>query len=305
MSSRGGLLSVLLAAVLFSTSGTAQALADVAATPLAVGASRLFVGTALLVVLLPAFGQRRTDVLRLWRSRATLIAGACIGIFQWAFFGGVRGAGVALGTVLIIGSAPVFAGATSWIVFRRRPSAAWMLATGLGIAGLVMLSSAGMSTGSLSGVVLSLTAGLAIGIYTVAVKVLLDRGVHPVLLLSSTCAFGGVLLLPIAATQPLAWITEPRGIALAIYLGVATLAMANTLQLRSIRVLGPAPVTTFMLAEPVLATIWGVAPLGESVTALGWAGLVLVLGSLTLESVTLLRGRGAEAVPVSVPGGAG
>lgn len=296
---------MLLAALLFSTSGTAQALADVDATPLAVGAFRLLVGTTLLIVLLPAFGQRRRDVLRIWRMRIALVAGACIGVFQWAFFAGVKGAGVALGTVLVIGSAPVFAGVLSWIVFRRPPSRAWVFATGIGVVGLVLLSSAGLSAGSLEGVILSLTAGAAVAVYTVGAKVLLDRGVHPILLLASTCAFGGVLLLPIAAMQPLAWVLEPKGIALVLYLGVATLAMANTLQLRGIRALGPAPVTTLMLAEPVLATLLGVIVLGESLGAVGWLGFVLVLGSLTLESVTLLRGRGPQVVPVSVPGGAG
>lgn len=305
VTSRGGLVSVLLAALLFSTSGTAQALANVASTPLGVGAARLFVGTTLLIVLLPAFGQRRLDVLRVWRMRTALIAGACIGLFQWAFFGGVQGAGVALGTVLVIGSAPVFAGVLSWLVFKRPPSRAWALATGIGVIGLILLSSAGISTGSVSGVLLSLTAGLAIAVYTVGAKVMLDRGVHPILLLSSTCAFGAVLLLPIAALQPLGWLLEPRGIGLALYLGIATLAMANTLQLRGIRALGPAPVTTLMLAEPVLATILGVVVLGEVVGAVGWLGFILVLGSLTLESVTLLRGRAPRAVPVSVPGGAG
>lgn len=296
---------MLLAALLFSTSGTAQALADVDATPLAVGAFRLLVGTTLLIVLLPAFGQRRRDVLRIWRMRVALVAGACIGLFQWAFFAGVKGAGVALGTVLVIGSAPVFAGVLSWIVFRRPPSRAWALATGIGVAGLILLSSAGMSAGSLDGVILSLMAGAAVAVYTVGAKVLLDRGVHPILLLASTCAFGGVLLLPIAAMQPLSWVLEPRGVALVLYLGIATLAMANTLQLRGIRALGPAPVTTLMLAEPVLATLLGVIVLGESLGGVGWLGFVLVLASLALESVTLLRGRAPRAVPVSVPGGAG
>lgn len=296
---------MLFAALLFSTSGTAQALADVDATPLAVGAFRLLVGTSLLIVLLPAFGQRRRDVVRIWRMRSALIAGACIGLFQWAFFAGVKGAGVALGTVLVIGSAPVFAGVLSWMVFRRPPSRAWAIATGIGVLGLILLSSAGMSAGSVEGVVLSLMAGAAVAVYTVGAKVLLDRGVHPLLLLASTCAFGAVLLMPIAAMQPLGWVLEPRGIALVVYLGIATLAMANTLQLWGIRALGPAPVTTLMLAEPVLATMLGVIVLGESLGGVGWIGFVLVLGSLTLESLTLLRGRGPSVVPVNVPGGAG
>ena len=304
-SARAGVGYVLLGALLFSTAGTAQAVAGVDSTPLGVGAARLFVGTALLVAVLPAFGQRRLDVLRLWRRRAALVAGACIGLYQWAFFAGVKSAGVALGTVLVIGSAPVFAGALTWIMLRRRPARSWLLATSVGVAGLVLLSSAGLTAGSPVGVVLSLTAGLCVAIYTVAVKTLLDRGVHPTLLLASTCGFGGVLLLPVIATQPLGWLLEPRGIALAVYLGVCTLALANTLQLHGHHALGPAPVNTLMLAEPVLATVFGVVLLGEPLTALGIAGLVLVLAGLVIQSVALARSPRRAAIRDQVPIGVG
>lgn len=288
---RAGVTSVLLAALLFSTSGTAQTIAAVGSTPLGVGAARLFIGTSVLVLVLPAFKQRRGDVLRLWRLPATLIAGACIGVYQWAFFAGVAGAGVALGTLLIIGSAPVLAGVISWIVLRRPPTRTWIITTVIGVVGLVLLSSAGITSGTPGGVTASLTAGLAIAIYTVAVKTVLDRGVHPAALLASTCAFGAVFLVPLLGTQPWGWLAQPRGVALAIYLGIATLAMANTLQLRGIGVLGPAPVNTLMLAEPVLATIWGVALLGESVTVVGVVGLVLVMLSLAAQSLALARRR--------------
>ncbi len=296
---RGGVGSVLAGALLFSTAGTAQALANVESTPLGVGWARLLIGTALLVALLPLLRQTRGDVLRLWRQPAALVAGACIGLYQWAFFAGVRGAGVALGTLLVIGSAPVFAGAIAWTMQRRRPDRGWLTATAAGLAGLVLLSSAGLTAGSPAGVALSLTAGLCIAIYTVAVKVVLDRSIHPVTLLASTCAFGGVLLLPVIGTQPLGWLLEPRGIALAVYLGVFTLAAANTLQLRGIRALGPAPVNTLMLAEPVLATLFGVLLLGESVTAMGWVGLLLVLASLSIQSLALARVRPTSARPAA------
>ena len=298
-SHRAGLASVLAAALLFSTAGTAQALADVASTPLGVGTARLVVGTTLLVLLLPVFRQRRMDVLRLWREPAVLIAGACVGLYQWAFFAGVQGAGVALGTVLIIGSAPLIAGAIAWLVLRRRPSVTWLVTTLVGVLGLVLLSSAGIMSGNPGGVVASLTAGACVAIYTVAVKTMLDRGVHPAVLLASTCAFGGLFLLPFAWTQPMGWLLEPRGIALALYLGVATLAIANTLQLRGIDALGPAPVNTLMLAEPMLATIWGLLLLGESITMIGVVGLFLVLGGLVFEGVSLVARPRRAAVSSS------
>lgn len=288
-SHRAGVASVIAGAVLFSTAGTAQALADVDSTPLGVGTARLVVGTVVLVLVLPLFRQRRRDVLRLWRRPPVLLAGACVGLYQWTFFAGVKGAGVALGTVLIIGSAPLLAGAISWVAFRRAPSVTWLVTTLVGVLGLVLLSSDGIRSGNPAGVVASLTAGLCVAIYTVAVKTVLNDGVHPAVLLAATCGFGGLFLLPFVWTQPLAWLLLPQGFALAVYLGVATLAVANTLQLRGIDALGPAPVNTLMLAEPMLATIWGLVLLGESISTSGVLGLVLVIGGLIVEGVSLVR----------------
>ena len=50
---------------------------------------------------------------------------------------------------------------------------------------------------------------------------------------------GGALLLPLLATQPLAWISTPSGAAMALYLGVATMGLANVLLTRGMRTLTP------------------------------------------------------------------
>jgi len=122
---------VLGAAVLFGTTGTAQALGPAGTTPLGVGAVRLALGGAVLLGVLPLLGGRSGRAVALWRSPLGLAAGVCTALYQLCFFAAVKTTGVALGTLLTIGSGPVFAGllalfllgenARSFLDHRDRP----------------------------------------------------------------------------------------------------------------------------------------------------------------------------------------
>ncbi len=86
--------------------------------------------------------------------------------------------------------------------------------------------------------------------------------------------------------------TTGSGVLLALYLGLVTTTLGYLLFVRGLAGLQAGPVTTLMLAEPVVATGLGVTVLGERLTALGALGGVLVLVGL------LVQGRGAAtAVP--------
>ena len=113
-------------------------------------------------------------------------------------------------------------------------------------------------------------------------------------------ALGGVLLLPVLLTQPLGWLAEPSGVAVALYLGVATMAVANVLHARGIRGLTPGPVTTLMLSDPVVATILGVVVLGETLAPVSVAGVLLVLAGLLLQGALVARAGAGEPEPVPV-----
>ena len=78
--------------------------------------------------------------------------------------------------------------------------------------------------------------------------------------------------------------------ALALYLGLVTLTLAYLLFVRGLAVLPAGPVTTPMLAEPVVATAQGIVVLDERLSALGGIGAGLVLVGL------LVQGRGAALV---------
>ncbi|MFM8895949.1 MAG: EamA family transporter, partial [Actinomycetales bacterium] len=100
---------------------------------------------------------------------------------------------------------------------------------------------------------------------------------------------GALVMVPLLVFQPMGWLLHPRGIVLALYLGLATMVLANWLQLRGLAVIGPAPTMTLNLAEPLIATLLGVLVLGESLSTLAIAGLVLVMAGLGLQSLLVAR----------------
>jgi len=286
--------AVLLAAALFGTTGTAQALGPDTTSPLGVGAVRLVVGGLALLALLPAAGATRRQALALWRTRSGLVAGVCTALYQVSFFAGVQRAGVAVGTLVAIGSGPVLTGLLARLLLGERPGRAWLVATGLCLTGLAVLVLGGAPTGSVdaTGVALALLAGLSYAAYTVLAKQQLEAGHAPPAVMAAAFGLGGLLSLPLLASQPLGWATSTDGVLLALYLGLVTTTLGYLLFVRGLAVLPAGPVTTLMLAEPVVATALGVTVLGERLTLLGALGGVLVLIGL------LVQGRGsAGAVP--------
>ncbi|HYO41988.1 MAG TPA: EamA family transporter [Candidatus Limnocylindrales bacterium] len=297
---RPSVLFVLGAGMLFGTAGTAQALGPASASPMSVGILRIEIGAIALLLAMPLLGSSPRRLLPMLRTRPMLVTAVTAATYQLCFFAGVSQAGVALGTLVAVGSGPVFAGLLAWPVLGHRPTRGWLVATAACVTGLTLLALPDIGAGSALGLVLALGAGLCSAGYNIAAKIQLDRGATALEVPAGSFALGGVLLLPILVTQPLDWLAEPSGVAVALYLGVATMAIANVLHARGIRGLTPGPVTTLMLADPVVATILGVVVLGETLAPVSIAGVLLVLAGLLLQGFLVARtGPGEpETVPV-------
>lgn len=297
-SQRTAVAEVLGAAVLFGTTGTAQALGPSATTPLGVGAARLIVGGAGLLVSLRFLGGSARDAFALWKNKWGLLGGVCTALYQVAFFAAVLKAGVALGTLITIGSGPFLTGVLSAVLLKQRPNRAWAIATSTAVFGLVLLTLDGAFRPDvdLVGVGLALVSGLGYALYTIAGKKLIGDGHHSSTVMASSFALGGLLLVPVLLTQPLMWLASAAGIALALYLGLVTTTVAYLLFGRGLRVLDAGPVTTLVLAEPVVATILGVVVLGERLGVLGWLGCAFVLAGLGMQGFVSSRVSGDRIV---------
>lgn len=297
MTATAGLVAVVLAAMLFGTTGTAQALGPAETTPLGVGAARLVVGGLGLLAILPLVGGRRLEAVRLWRTPTGLATGVCTALYQVAFFAAVQQTGVAVGTLVALGSGPVLAGILGRLLLGERPGRVWFLATGVCLGGLgLLVGGAGPAQRvDPTGVVLAVVAGLAYAGYTVLAKRQLGDGHHPSTVMAAAFGLGGLLLVPVLVTQPTRWLLDPAGATLALYLGLVTITLGYLLFVRGLAVLPAGPVTTLMLAEPLVATVLGIAVLGERLSLLGLVGVGLLLLGLLAQGLGVGPARRTEA----------
>jgi drug/metabolite transporter, DME family len=289
---------VLTAAVLFGTTGTAQALGP-ELEPLAVGTARIAIGAALLVLIALVSGR-----FQLGRAdrRLILLSGACVAAYQATFFAAVDDTGVAVGTVVAIGSAPVFTGLLARAFAGEQLTGRWAGATVLGCAGVCTLVLGSGSGGevSLPGVGIALFAGAGYAGYAVAGKSLMDQGATPEALMATVFTIGAVFLVPLLAFIPTGELLSGPGLALAVYLGALPTALAYVLFARGLERIGAGETATLTLAEPVTAAALGFALLGERPGAAALAGAALVLAGLALLALRTnpsqpVRARPAEA----------
>lgn len=284
-------LLVLLAAVCFGTTGTAQALGPDDASSVTVGAARIAVGALLLLAYEWATSRSRVTadvtmtsaVTRIAWSRWSLIAGALgVAAYQLCFFAAVKDTGVAVGTVVALGSAPALAGLGGWLLERRVPDRAWALATALACAGVAMLALEGGGEVSAPGVALAVGAGASYAAFTLASKRLLDQGhqVEPVM--ARLFGLGALLLLPVLVFGDAGWLATAGGVAMALWLGAVPTAIAYILFASGLRHLPANEVATLTLAEPVTAALLGAVVLGERPGAVAIAGIFVILAGLVV-----------------------
>jgi drug/metabolite transporter, DME family len=281
-----GALFVLAAGVVWGTSGTTQALAPAGASPTSVGAMRLLAGGFVLMLLACSrggFGEKR------WPIWQTFLAGFFVAAYQLTFFGAVSRTGVAVGTLVAIGSSPVIAGILGFIFRGERPGRAWGVATVLAIAGCGLLAGGG---GKIAvdplGIAMALGAGTAYASYTMAIKGLLP-GRTPDAVMAVVFSVGAVLLSPFLFTTDLHWVAEPRGMAAVAYLGVVVTALSYWLFARGLRTVPVATAVTLSLAEPLTAALLGIMLLGERLTPMALCGIPLLFAGLAVLAWSLSR----------------
>jgi DME family drug/metabolite transporter len=272
---------VVAAAVLWGTTGTAQALGPDDVSTVAVGASRSVVGAAVLLVV-AALRGRLGDPRTLAR-RPLLLAGGATAAYQLCFFGGVRLAGVAIGTVVGVGSGPVWGGLLGWIGRGERPGGRWALATALAIAGAGLLATVETAGEAVDpwGIALALGAGLSYAAFTLWSKALTDDH-DPDEVMTWVMALGGTLLLPLGLVAGAGPLASGDGALMAGWLGAVSLAAAYLLFGRGISGVAVATATTLTLAEPLTAATLGIVVLDEALTGQVLAGMALVFAGLAV-----------------------
>lgn len=269
------------AAALWGTAGTAQELLLPEAPPVAIAAIRCIIGGGVLLVIALAPARRASLLATVRHGGAPLwSATAAMTVFQACYLLGIRSAGVALGTLVALGSAPAWAGMLA-AATGRRPRGRWVAATGLAVAGLALLVRADAGAAPISGVALAAVAGAAYGTYTTTSARLrvTDRGA----VVAVTFTVCGLVLLPSLAVTGGIPVDADAVVGLA-WLAVATTIVAYRLFLRGLVHLDAPAATTLSLLEPLTATLLAVTLVGERLTGPGVVGVAALLVGVAVAS---------------------
>jgi drug/metabolite transporter, DME family len=284
-------VQVLLAAICFGTTGTAQAVGP-GVSAVGVGAARIVLGGLLLVLVARALR------VRLPRLGAPLVGMAiAVAVYQLSFFAAVRLTGVAVGTVVAIGTGPAAAGVLGRLVNGERLSARWAQATVLAAAGVLLLAGDAGASVDLTGVALAVTSGVGYATYTVLSKRMLDSGEAPEGVMAAGFGGAALLLLPALIVAGPGFLGTPDGLAMAAYLAVVPTALAYVLFARGLRRLSSGETATIVLAEPLTAAVLGVVALGEQPSPTAGAGALLVLTGLLVLAAPRRRSLAVGTVP--------
>jgi drug/metabolite transporter, DME family len=281
---------VVAAALMWGTTGTAAFYLGPEVSPLAIGAATMGVGG----IILALWGSRGT--LALWKdssSRSLLTFGA-LGtvVYPLAFYSGMAHAGIAVGNVIALGLGPLTAAVLEWWIDKRRPSLSWWLASATAIVGIGLMSVAQVELGGgrpsnlAWGVGLAALAGVAYGLYTYIFGALSDRGHTPRSIAGGVFGAGAPILLVVLAITGGALVASPERVGLMAYLVLGPMVLAYLAFTAALKTLRASTVATIALLEPVIATALAVLVVGEALGPLALLGIVLVLVSVVVFSVS-------------------
>ncbi|MEU1884469.1 EamA family transporter [Micromonospora rifamycinica] len=293
---RQGALLVLVAAVLWGTTGASQALAPQSS---ALGVATVRLCTGGLVLLTWALAGGVAGMAACW-TRATwwltTIGVSSVAAYQGLFFSAVRSTGVATGTLIAIGSAPLITGLLGLLI-KERLSRAWTAGTALTVAGLALLSVPGDTVVvRLSGVLYALAAAAAYSTYTVVGRMLLSRGVDGRVVVGTFFGFACLPIVAVSAGEDFGWLASWNGIGVALWLGIGATAVPYLVWIRGLKTTAVSSATAIGLAEPLTASALGIFVLGERAT--GWT----LLGMATIVAGLAVVGRdGADTARPAPP----
>lgn len=287
-----GLAAIVFAAVVWGTTGTAAAFApDVSAA--AIGAAAMGVGGLLQAAL--AAGGIRSRIAALRAQAGLWLLGAlAVAVYPLAFYGSMRLAGVTIGTVVTIGSAPILSAALEYAFDRQRLGRRWMLGALVGLAGIMLIAFAkGGSSGDapMLGVGLGLLGGLTYALYSWTARRMMLRGLPSAVAMGATFGLGGLMLMPILLLTGAPFLASWNNALVGIYMALVPMFLGYLAFGYGLARVPASLATTITLIEPGVAAALAVLILGERLGWQGWFGVALVAACLLIVTWPSRRNR--------------
>lgn len=284
---------VVVAALLWGTTGTAAFFIGTEVSPVAIGAATMGFGGVVLALL---GGRDSARVLgdrgaRLWLGLAVL----GVVVYPLTFYWGMSLAGIAVGNVVALGLGPLVVAALEWAVDKSAPGGRWWVAVIVALAGVVVMSSAKVDLGgdrvgnSTTGVLLAIVAGMSYGLYTYACGRLIDRGHTPRAVVGAVFGGGSPVLLGLLIFVGGGLFATPLSVSLVGYLVLGPMVIAYLAFSQALLTVRSSTVATIALLEPVVAAALAVLVVGERL-----GPLALVGGGLVFLAIAVISRENGE-----------
>ena len=301
-----GVIAVLFASIVWGTTGTAATFAP-NVSAVAIGAAAMGIGGLLQAARAHRIIARSLPQLLRFRP-LLLIGGISVAIYPLAFYSSMRLAGVTIGTVVTIGSAPLLS-ALIELVFDRTPlTRRWIAGALVGLVGIVLLASAegaplhSATVGGdhlVPGILCGLIGGLTYALYSWSARSLMLRGIPSSAAMGATFGIGGILLLPVLFVTGAPFLASWSNAAVGIYMAVVPMFMGYVAFGFALARISASMAITITLIEPVVAAVLAVLIVGERLPPIGWLGVALVISCLVLITLPLRLRRLSRAGTVT------
>ena len=284
---RKSIFLICLAGVLWGTSGLfVNFLAPMGFTTMQMVCMRGTVAAISMVLYVLFFNK---SLFKITGKQLLFSLGSGISMFGTgaAYYAAIRASSVSTAVILMY-TAPVFVMAYSVAFLGERLTKKKFLAVLFMLVGCALVSGIiGGMTLNLSGILLGLLSGVAYSAYNIFTKLQMRRNDNPVT--STMYCFLVMAILTLIFANPVELVNTgvksgAMVLPLGIGIGICTSVLPYFLYTVSLKYLPVGTASALGTVEPMAATVFSVAILGETLQIPALIGIVLIIGSVVLLS---------------------
>ncbi len=262
-------LYLILAAVLWSTSGVLVKILDW--HPLSIWAGRSTLAFGVFFIYLRRFPWKRP-------SWAKIIGIICFLSTQLLFITSNRMT-TAANTIFLQYTAPIYIVLLAYWFLRERPERADWITMGVIFVGLFFFFGDELSFDGTIGNLLALLSGVTLAGMTVAMRAQKDGSPAETIMLSHLIA--GIIGMPSLVRETF----TPQSLGIIAFLGIFQIGLAFVLYSIAIKHVPAMESTLILTLEPILNPIWVFLILGESPGQHALIGGIIVVGAVTARAL--------------------
>lgn len=301
-----GFIYLCITVVLFSTFEVAGKLAGTSLHPLQISFLRFMLGGLVLLPFAALSMKKHSVKLTLRLIAETSLTGfvnivVSMGLIQYGLL-----YTSASTSAVIFSSNPVFVALFAWLILHERIDRSKIIGMIVGIAGVVILFSdkLSLSLATAEGPLMVIGSAVTFALYTVLGKKLTMKGTDSLVMTSLSFITGSLMLLPAMLIMKIPVFAFDTGlIPLILYLGIVVSGIAYMSYFYGLANINTSTGALIYFIKPVLAALFSVIILHETLNASFYTGTAVITGGLAVVNarplVAFLKARAAGKITVN------